>query len=202
MNRHQTGSVTGWIEGLKSNNPDAQRQIWKRFVERLVSYANRKLNGVTCGMVDANDIANMAFQNFFEKSPEEFASLVDRNDLWKILCMLAERRAIDALRKNSALKNGSNQVVYESGLGLSDSDKQRTFDQFPGNQVPPDFQLILSEEVEQRLDSLRTDLQRRIAIEKMQGLTNHEIAQKLSISLRSVERKLNMIRNAFQSKMN
>ena len=201
MNTHQTGSgsVTAWIAGLKSNDPEAQRKILTRFVERLVSYAERKLRGLNGGMVGPEDIASMAFQNFFEKSPDEFASLLDRNDLWKILCMLAERRAIDAIRKSCAMKNGGNQLVNESGLGVANSDKRRTFDHFPSLQQPPDFSLMLSEEIEQRLDSLSDDAQRGIAILRMQGMTNCEISYALGISLRSVERKLGIIRDAFRS---
>lgn len=201
MKDKQTGSVTAWIEGLKdiTNSPDAQRKILKRFEERLTRYARRKLSGIHCSLEGPDDIACIAFQNFFEKSPEDFESLSNRNDLWKILCTIAARRAFDALRKHGALKNGGNQLVNESSLGASDSEKQLTFDQFPSGQEPPDFGVILADEIEYRLDGLRDEQQRQAAIFKMQGLKNCEIANKLSISLRGVERKLGIIRKKLES---
>ena len=97
--KNSPGSVTGWIEDLHQHDSKAQAKIWERFVQRLVKHANRKLYGSPCRLVDGEDIANIAFQNFFAKHPAEFVRLVDRNDLWKILRVLADRRAIDEIRK-------------------------------------------------------------------------------------------------------
>ena len=199
MNSSAAGSVTGWIGDLKMKDPEAQRKIWNRFVDRLVRYANRKLHGGNCQIVDASDIANMAFANFFEKSPEQFESLVNRNDLWQILALLAERRAIDEIRKAAALKNGGGRLLNESMLGTDQDGQSLRLDHFAEQGTTPDFDVLLNEELETRLNSLNDEVLRQIAIEKMQGCRNREIAAKLTISLRSVERKLGVIRDAFVS---
>ncbi len=194
------GSVTHWIADLKKNeDTDAQRKIWERFVDRLVRFANRKLQHSTCRVVDADDIANMAFANFFQKSPEDFEQLVNRNDLWQILVVMAERRVIDQIRKESSRKHGGGRVVTESMIQDNGDERQSGLDGLAGNTIPPDFDLMLLEEAEGRLNSLPDEDLRQVAVERMQGLRNREIADKMSISLRSVERKVSEIRDIFRS---
>ncbi len=188
------GSVTGWIEELKAQDPEAQRKIWHRFVARLVKFANKKLSNAKCSVVDAEDIASMAFYNFFEKTPEQFERLVNRNDLWQILTMLAERRAIDEQRKWFNQRNGSGRVVNESNIGPEQDDNLNGMDHFASVDAPPEIQIILAEEAKTRLDLLEDDVMCQIAIDKLQGYKNNEIAEKMMMSLRSVERKLSLIR--------
>ncbi len=198
-NADSVGSVTEWIEDLKSKDPEAQQKIWHRFVDRLVNFANRKLSGINSPVVDANDVANMAFYSLFEKTPDQFESLINRNDLWRILALMAERRAIDVIRRAMAQKNGNDRLLNESVLPVNKDGHRLSLDHFPNADATPDFILILNEEIEVRLDSLNDETLRCIAIEKMQGAKNQEIASKLAISLRSVERKLSLIRNIFSN---
>ena len=110
-NADSVGSVTEWIEDLKSKDPEAQQKIWHRFVDRLVNFANRKLSGINSPVVDANDVANMAFYSLFEKTPDQFESLINRNDLWRILALMAERRAIDVIRRAMAQKKRKRSIT-------------------------------------------------------------------------------------------
>lgn len=190
------GSVTEWIRKLKKSDPRAQQFIWNRFVKRLIHHANRKLGGLNQAMADAEDVAIMAFQNFFSKSPESFEKLVNRNDLWKLLTLLAERRAIDILRRWYNERNGDKYLVNESALS-KDDDPAAGLDNFSADGKPPDIELILAEEVEIRLQSLNDEVMQSIALEKLQGARNKEISDRLAIALRTVERKLCRIREIF-----
>jgi DNA-directed RNA polymerase specialized sigma24 family protein len=58
----------------------------------------------------------------------------------------------------------------------------------------PELALEMTEMVREKLALLHNDEQRKIALYKMQGYTNQEIAFMLPRALRSVERKLNSIR--------
>jgi DNA-directed RNA polymerase specialized sigma24 family protein len=63
----------------------------------------------------------------------------------------------------------------------------------------PSEAVVLTEELEKRLAVLPEDL-RRIALWKLEGFTNEEIAgaDKLNCSERTVERKLNLIRQKWE----
>ena len=187
MSLEEEGSVTGWLRELKDQQPDAQSKIWHRFVSRLTQRARRKLGGIEKTVVDAEDIVSMAFYNFFEKSPLDFRKLVDREDLWQILAMLADRRAADEVRKWYRRPNS-----FElTPIDCADS-----------SATAPDADLILADEVGVRLGALPDKTLRDIAIGRLEGRKNHEIADKLDVSLRTVERKVGLIREMFESAVN
>lgn len=198
MNAHVVGSVTGWIEDLKNKDPDAQRKIVKRFSDRLIRCANQWLRGSGCRITDGDDIANMALFNFFEKDPNQFEQLLNRNDLWKLLLVMAERRAIDQIRKETSQKSGGKRLVSESVIrGIGDGPNGA--DNIANPFAQPDYELMLIEEAETRLNSLPSNVLRRVALERMYGYRNAEIAKRMKLSLRSVERKLREIRDIFKT---
>src|SRR4051812_25562138 len=67
-----------------------------------------------------------------------------------------------------------------------------------GDEPTPEFAAMVAEECRLRLDSLRDETFRRVALAKMEGYTNQEIAARLGLSLRSVERKLEAIRKRWR----
>ena len=66
-----------------------------------------------------------------------------------------------------------------------------------GNEPTPEFAAQVAEEYERLLNFLDDD-QRAIAVAKLEGLTNPEIAARLDRSLRTVERKLQLIRGIWE----
>ena len=72
-------------------------------------------------------------------------------------------------------------------------------DRIVGREPTPAFAAELAEEFQRLLDSLGDETLRRLAVLKMQGYTNEEIAAKLGCALRSVERKLHGIRTIWSS---
>lgn len=56
----------------------------------------------------------------------------------------------------------------------------------------------LTQEVRERLEYLDDDVLQEIVIRKLEGYTNREIARELDLSLRTVERKLQLIRQKWQ----
>jgi DNA-directed RNA polymerase specialized sigma24 family protein len=68
------------------------------------------------------------------------------------------------------------------------------FDQVFAREPTPAFAAEMVEQMQRRLDELQGPLLREIAVGKLQGYTHQELASQLDISLRSVERKLSLIR--------
>jgi DNA-directed RNA polymerase specialized sigma24 family protein len=58
---------------------------------------------------------------------------------------------------------------------------------------------VLNEALQQRLGDLPEPDLRRVALLKLEGYTNHEISETLECSDRSVERKLNLIRERWEA---
>ena len=99
-------------------------------------------------------------------------------------------------------KGGGGQVWPESALAAS-NDTGEAFDlnQLVGEEPTPELLVMLEEQNRRLLDLLRDDRLRQIAMLRIRGYTVVEIAGDLSISVRSVERKLQLIRNQWRKEL-
>ena len=75
------------------------------------------------------------------------------------------------------------------------------FEQVIAQDPTPDFLVLMDEQHERLLNVLRDDTHREIVRLRLAGHTNEEIAQRLEISIRSVERKLKVIRDAWSKEL-
>ena len=103
--------------------------------------------------------------------------------------MLTARKAIDALRREQARPPLPQQPDDSAGI-----------DQIVGAEPTPSFAAEVAEECRCLLDQLNDDTLPKVAVLKLEGCTNVEIAGRLSISRASVERKLKLIRKKWEKK--
>jgi RNA polymerase sigma factor (sigma-70 family) len=194
-------SVTTWLAHLKTGRTDAAQEIWQRYVERLVRLARRKLGRTPRRAADEEDVVLSAFEGFLKGVEEgRFLRLDDRDDLWQVLVMLTERRAIALRRRELAIKRGGGEVRGESVFARHEGNGSHLpgLDQKSDREASPAFAAEMTEQLRFLLDQLTDQTQRDIALGKLHGKTNKELARDLGISLRAVERKLSMIRDKWR----
>jgi DNA-directed RNA polymerase specialized sigma24 family protein len=197
-------SVSQWIVPLQAGDPQAAQQLWQRFVDRLVRLARRKLRGDPRRAADENDVVVSVFDAAFRGIKEgRFSKLSDRHDLWQILVMLTEHKAIALKRRGGALKRGRGQIRGESVFVNGAAGKSTTggLSQFIGRECTPEFAAAAGDHLAHLLASLPDDSLRSVALGKLAGYTNPELSEQLGLSLRAVERKLNLIRREWESKV-
>ena len=195
-------SVSDWIASLKEKDEDAAQHLYERYIERLIVLARRRLGGARRRVADEEDIAQMAMNSFFRGAREgRFAKLKDRDDLWQILVMITERKAVDQMRRQSAKKRAAE--VGESAFRLGDETYScpAGIEQVMGREPSPEFAAEIAEELRHRMEQLADQELRSIAVWKMEGRTNEEIARMLGCVPRTVARKLELIRNTWQMEM-
>ena len=190
-------SVTLWLEQLQAGESAAAKQLWQRYVERLVRLAHRKLGDLSRRVADEDDVVNSAFHDFLRGVEDgRFTRLDDREDLWQVLVMLTERKAIHLRRQTQAARRGAGQVrgesVFEMDFALSSA--APGIGQLAGCEPTPQFAAQVQEEFSRLYGLLAEDTLRQIARGKLEGYTNAELAAQLNLSLRAVERKLHLIR--------
>lgn len=189
-----THSVTRLIQQLRQDDPEAAGRIWHRYFERLLPLARAKLKGLSHRAVDEEDLLVSVFDRFFEAAKgNRFAKLNDRDDLWQILLLLTDRKASDEYRAAGAQKRGAGAPTLDAqGLAIELS---ATADTEPG----PEFVAMFNENLSRALDRLGETINREVAILRMEGYENNEIADRLGVSLSTVERKLRVIREIWQN---
>jgi RNA polymerase sigma factor (sigma-70 family) len=196
------GSVTNWIEGLKRGDDAAAAKLWRRYYKRLVGLAYQKIQARPRRASDEEDVVAEAFNSFCQRTKENrFPDLKDRNDLWRLIVRITERKAYDHLRAAGRKKRGSGMVAGESALMGSDASGVAGINGVAGPEPTPALAAELAESVGRLFASLDDDELREIAQKKLEGYTNEEIAAQIGRSLPTVERRLKMIREIWKEEV-
>jgi RNA polymerase sigma factor (sigma-70 family) len=195
------GSITRCLGELKEGDPSAARKLWECYYQRTVGLARQRLRGVPRRAADEEDVALSAFDSVFRGIERgRFPQLQDRDDLWQVLAVVTARKAINLVNHERRHKRGGGGVSGESRLlGPEASDVEgRGLDQVISPGPTPEQAAQMAEECQRLLDLLDDDMLRTLAIRKLEGCTNDEIAAQFRCDRRTVERKLRRIRAEWQ----
>lgn len=179
--RHE--SVTHWLQQLTSDDESvAQQQLWNRYFSRLAALARARMSGTQQRDADEEDVVLSAFNSFFVAARAgRFPELQDRTGLWPLLVTITARKAINLRKRQQAKKRSSASETTDD------------IAQLVGDEPTPQFAAEVAEQMQLLLGQLDEEL-RKIAMMKLEGFTNVEIAASLGIVERSVARKLSRIR--------
>jgi DNA-directed RNA polymerase specialized sigma24 family protein len=190
-----SASVSEWIGRLKAGDPAVTRLLWERFFDGLVALVHARLRGAPCGGADGEDVALSAFASFCQGAREgRFPDLADRDDLWGLLVTIAARKAADLIAHECRQKRGGGKVRGESAFGPPDDAGDGGLAGVEGHEPTPELAAEAADEFRRLLALLPDEECRQIAVCKLEGRTNAEIASLLGCALATVERRLRLIR--------
>ncbi len=188
-------SVTRWIGELKDGKSEASRKLWERYFSRLIRLAANRLRSAPRRVADEEDVAVSVFDSLCRGVTEgRFQLLKDRDDLWKLMTAIVGMKAVDQIRRQTAQKRGGTDVRGESIFGTAGASQIGGLSQMLHGEPTPEFIAMMDEQLSEMFRALPDDSLREVARMRFEGYANEEIAQSMDISLRSVERKLKVIR--------
>lgn len=189
--------VTRWLGQLAEGDPLAVQRIWEQYYGRLVRLARKKLGDSSRRVADEEDVALSAFHSFCRGAAAgRFPRLDDRHDLWKLLVTITARKASAQMRRQHRQKRGGGAVRGESVFARGDSsDRTSGLGQVMGEEPTPAVAAMVAEQCEHLLECLDSESLRQVALYKLEGYSNEEIARELDCAPRTVERKLARIRD-------
>ena len=196
-------SVTMWIEGLKGGDERSAQQLWERYFSQLVQVANAKLPAGVRRDFDEEDVAISAFHSLCVGVQQgNFPRLDDRKNLWSLLVVITARTAMNRIRSSKTQKRGSGAVLGES-VFLKPSTNMEDINgihQIIGREPSPEFAAEVSEQCERLLALLPDESMRELALLKLQGHSNKDAADRLKCGLRTIERRLGLIRRIWEER--
>jgi DNA-directed RNA polymerase specialized sigma24 family protein len=191
------GSVTHWIHLLQDGDHAAAQALWERYFVQLESVARGRLRGATLAIADAEDVALSAFDSLFRAlEGGRLPQLRDRDNLFRLLIVITARKVAHLLRDQRRQKRGGERSKLSSG-----GDPSVDLEQVIGHAPTPEFALQVVEEADRLLGRLPDSGLQQVAIWKMEGYTNAEIAAKLGCAPRTVDRKLRLIRHLWEQEI-
>lgn len=187
------GSITRWFADLQAGDREAVQELWQRFASRLIGLARARLRTAPCRAADEEDAVLSAFDSFCRGAEQgRYPQLNDRGDLWNLLVAITVRKVSDQVLHEKRQKRGGGAVLCEADLG-GQSDRARVLDDLIGSEPTPQLAAEMAEQFQRLLASLPDADLRSIALWKMEGYTNEEIALKLDCARSTVQRKLLLI---------
>lgn len=187
--------ITVWIRGLSAGDQRSAEALWRTYFDKLVRFARQKLDAGARRQADEEDVALSAMHSFYRGvQAGRYENLAGRDELWRLLVTIAAHKVSRQRRKDGTLKRGGGRIRGESVFLQGDSpDESCGIEQVLGSAPTPELAAIVAEGCQKMLADLDESL-RQIALLKLEGFTNDEIAGRLDCSTRGVERKLNRIR--------
>jgi RNA polymerase sigma factor (sigma-70 family) len=175
-----TQSVTRLIRAAQEDRASAVGPLLAVYFDRLVQLARMRLQHLP-GMANYDeDLALRSFYSVYRRvrDPGRPLQLTGRDDLWRLLAARTISRAIDLIRR------------HRPGEVSGDYDLEQLLSREP----TPDEAAATADECRRLLDLLDEPELRQIALWKVEGFTNEEIAVRLDCVTRTVERKVHRIR--------
>ena len=188
-------SVSEWILQVKQGDAEAANMLWERYFNKIRQRARHLLRATSTRVSDEEDVAASVFESLYKGAIDgRFSELSTRDDLWFLLLAMTKRKAISQCRYNGRVKRGGDVYVRgETELGTVGA----PFDlaALVRDEPTPDFMVEMKDQLEYLLSSLRDESLRNVVRWRLERNTTRDIAHKLGITNRAVERKLSLIRS-------
>jgi RNA polymerase sigma factor (sigma-70 family) len=173
-------SITRLIRAVQDGSNSAIRPLLAAYFDRLVQLARKRLQNMPgLGGYD-EDLALRSFHSVYERlrDPSRPLELAGRDDLWRLLATRTISRAIDLIRQHHP----------------EEVSRDQDFTQLLTREPTPLEAAEMADECRRLLECLPEPELRLIALLKVEGYTNEEIASQLDCVPRTIERKMSRIR--------
>lgn len=186
--------VTDWIDELRNTDQAAAQKLWEHYVRRLCDLARKKLRPETRRVYDEEDAAHSAFRSFCTGlAAGRFPDLHDREGLWQLLFVITARKVAHRhrhdqqdrrdVRRNVAARHSTTENFAPEGV-----------ENLPSNEPTPEFAAEFVETCETLYHCLEDPALQQVVALRLESYTDDEIAERLSCSRRTVQRRLEVIR--------
>jgi RNA polymerase sigma factor (sigma-70 family) len=173
-------SITQLIRAVQDGSNSAVRPLLAAYFDRLVQLASKRLQNLPGLNGYGEDLALRSFHSVYQRlrDPARPLDLAGRDDLWRLLAARTVSRAIDLIRRHRP-----EEVPGDNHL-----------EQLLTREPTPEEVAATADECRRLLDLLEEPELRQVALWKVEGYTNDEIAARLDCVPRTVERKVRRIR--------
>jgi DNA-directed RNA polymerase specialized sigma24 family protein len=187
------------LRRVRSGDEQAITELWDQYFQRLVRLAAKRLPTNLRRVGDEEDIALSAFNSFIAGiRRDQFPDLSGPDNLWGLLITLTGRKVNAHLRHQTRQKRGGGAVRGESVFMETDeTEKSPGIGGVSSETMTADLHVELEEACGELLDRLPDPQLRQIAVMRMDGFLVDDIAERLGISKRATERRLQLIRRTW-----
>jgi DNA-directed RNA polymerase specialized sigma24 family protein len=199
--RDRGGSVERLIVQLREGDDRALAPLWERYFERLVKVARGRLPVGSPGRVEGGsmDAALNALQSFHSRLRKgEYGWVTSRGDLWKLLVTMTRNKAITQARSASAEKRHPRQGLIRGSELATPEGAGYSLEEVVTEDPTPEMAVELAERIERIHKALGDPELSRVFLLRLEGYSREEISDAIDRAVRSVSRKLEIVRQAVE----
>lgn len=190
--------VTSWIKRIRDGDEEAAQMLWDRYAEDIIEVARKTMKNASKRVEDEEDVAVIAFKSLLAGIVAgRFPELDRREQLWRLLLVITTRKAAAVIEKANRQKRGGGEVRGDSAMIEPDESLTEGFDRLESDRPTPAVAATIADEARNLLAAL-DETSQKVAALKMEGYTHEEVAEKLGVNIRTVERRLKAIREQWQ----
>ena len=180
-------SVTRWLVEFEQGDQAAAKRLWEFLRQRLLQSAKKEVDRAPRPTYDEEDVAQSAFHTLCDVIKEDRYSITDRDELWRLAIAITVNKARNRTRHENRIRRGG---------GFKHADDGNAFlNDLVSREPPADVALIMEEECQRLLSRLQQRDVQLVALLKVEGYTDKEVAGFLGCTRRSVQRRLALIRD-------
>lgn len=188
-------SITVWFEQLRRGNPEAAEQLWSRLFDRLVAFSRSEMSGANRRVADEDDIAAGVMTALCISADRgKLPAIENRESLWRLLLSWTRHDIADHVRRERRIKRGGGTVRGDSAIAYGN-------DEPPFSMPSGELLVEMQEQFEALLAKLPDPTLQTIAVRRMESYSSDEIADQLGVSNRTVQRKLELIRQYWETEV-
>ncbi len=197
-----SSQVTIWLRKLESGDAESARDLYQHFCSRLQALVSGQIPTHIRATYDHDDVAVSAFHSLFLGVREQRYQFDNRDDIWRLLMVIAERKIAKRIRYETRDKRDIRRRMQDSVFLRRTPEQQAEVlggvNALPDYEPTPEFATEVAETCQNLLASLPDDSCRKIALLMLENYTAEQVAEKLGCSRRTVQRKLLVIRRTWQ----
>lgn len=185
---NDTQTVTNWISRLADGDGRALEIVFEKYFNRLIKLALHKMHGLNTVPYSPEDVVNSVVRSLWNGVQKNKIEITTEDNLWGCLYQITTRKVCAERRRAFSQKRGENRMVI-SGDQVNEETEESFFSSIVGKEPSPEMAVEMAEGADELLslfDNLPTH--KELIILKLQGYSNHEIANKLGICDNSVRR--------------
>ena len=176
-------SFSDVMDRLRAGDEAAAREVFQRFVRRLVRLARSQFDAVLRRKVDPEDVVQSAYKSFFLRYGAGKLEVRDWDNLWGLLTVITLRKCLDRVEYHRAERRD----VQREAAAQPGAAGTEPWWEAVAREPTPEEAAVLAETVEHLLRSLAED-ERPVLEMSLQGYTTQEISERLALAERSVRR--------------
>src|SRR4051794_17671645 len=92
------------VRRLREGNDAAAREVFDRYVERLLGLAKRRIGARMNSRVDAEDVVQSVFRTFFSRMKNDQFEIHAEDDLFKLLVRITVHKTLRQIAHHKAAK--------------------------------------------------------------------------------------------------